>query len=302
MKTILDIQQDVRNLEVLLGQLANQITQINKDLNILREAQNESLEIDCSQIEQLVQYSPLKGHPIGRLKDNDVKQLYLSTLLTLIQIDNEEMVDRLIFIASILKQAKLELSLEELIKQSLSKRNEIFNDIEMIKGDYKYFLVLDMLMILGFAEVNNEKSYTYVTYICAVLGVEKEKVYDLSLLARVILEQSVDSIAAKKIGLLIPYISKYKHYIDKQLAQKIKIGTRIIVVKVSTKIDGFKWKVKQGAVVKEGELLVTYKNKKIYAPTDGVIYQFREANTHYGVISVEDDTKDAIKGWIRIRR
>lgn len=302
MKSILDIQQDVRKLEILMDQLAGQLTQMNRDLDILREAEHTSLEIDYKQIEQLVQHTPLKGHPLERLKDDYAKKLYLMVLLSLIQIDDEEMSEKKIFVASILKQSQLELSLEELIKYSLSKRDEVFNIAGKIKGDYKYFLIMDMLIILGFAGIGNEQSYTYVTYICAVLGVDKEKVYELSLLARVILEQSADSIAAREVRRLIPYISKYKYYIDKQLTQKVKTATRIIAVKVSTEIDGFKWKVKQGVLVKEGELLATYKNKKNYAPVDGMIYQFREAGIHYGVISVEDDTKDGIKEWIRMRR
>ena len=60
-------------------------------------------------------------HPLGRLDDTYVCQIYLETLLSLVQADRSsgDTVNRLIFVQWLLSQTKLELSLEELFKDSL---------------------------------------------------------------------------------------------------------------------------------------------------------------------------------------
>lgn len=45
-----------------------------------------------------------------------------------------------------------------------------------------------------------------------------------------------------------------------------------------------------------------YKSEEIKAPASGVIYQFRDNNTNYGVIAHELDNKDAIKFWVKAGR
>ena len=64
---------------------------------------------------------------------------------------------------------------------------------------------------------------------------------------------------------------------------------------------GFKWKVKQQAEVKKGELIATYRNGReiipIKASSSGTLFQFRNNDINYDVISHERDNKSSIKAW-----
>lgn len=42
-------------------------------------------------------------------------------------------------------------------------------------------------------------------------------------------------------------------------------------------------------------------HKRIKAPISGTLYQFRDNNTNFGVISTADDDKDDIKQWVKTK-
>ena len=76
-----------------------------------------------------------------------------------------------------------------------------------------------------------------------------------------------------------------------------------------SEVYNFKWKAKQKQRVNAGDVIAIYTKKtkengryitkEVTAPVDGVLFQFRDNNTNYGVIAHESDNKDSIKAWIK---
>ena len=96
------------------------------------------------------------------------------------------------------------------------------------------------------------------------------------------------------------------------MKQELLESLRNIVVQLAdSEVSNFSWKAKQRSDVTAGDIIATYnkeikvlnrtqyKNKKVVAPIDGVIFIFRDKNVNYGVISNKIDSKDSIKEWIK---
>lgn len=59
------------------------------------------------------------------------------------------------------------------------------------------------------------------------------------------------------------------------------------------------WKLKESSMlrtVRPGEA------EEIRATSSGMLFQFRDNNTYYGVIAHESDNKGSIKAWVKANR
>ena len=89
MKSLLDIQQDVRSLEKSVQEVTNLIKGINLDMEEFRTA-NQNTDVDFSKIETLAKNISFGKHPIRKLSDGRACQIYLEMLLNIVRLDLEE--------------------------------------------------------------------------------------------------------------------------------------------------------------------------------------------------------------------
>ena len=213
-------------------------------------------------------------------------------------------INRLIFVQWILTQARLDISFEELYKDSLSINSAIYVElIELLPQKYASHLVMDALLVANICGQANLETLSYVVNLSSIIGVDKERMRLFSMIAKWILQQKIEKMKTTDIEQILIMAADFKHYLKNET-----LG-RIIAVEAPDRThSNFKWKVKQREYVKQGDVIATcgfgrakYSTNsmnEIKAPCSGTLFQFRDNCINYGVIAHEYDNKDSIKEWV----
>lgn len=312
-KSLLDIQQEIRELDGKVRDISTAIAEIYDEIDELRD--DETNSIDYETIRLMSCYLAFEKHPLARLDDTYACEIYLETLLSLVQVDrgSGDTVSRLIFVQWLLSQTKLELSLEELFKASLKINSGTFAEIvELIPKTYKSYLIMDALLTANICGQANNDVLIYVVNLCSILSVDKEQLRILSIMAKGILKQNLGKMKKADLQQVLEQAKSFKHYLNSELLNAGLRSQRTIAVEAPDKThSNFKWKVKQQGQVEKGDVIATYgygsrwsgsSLTEIKAPCAGTLFQFRNNCTNYGVIAHESDNKDSIKAWAIQRR
>ena len=321
-KSILEIQQEIRNLEGKVKDISSTIASIYGEIDELRN--DDEAAIDFDMIRLMSKQLAFGEHPIENLKDAFARQMYLKALLSVVYMDHgsESTVDRLIFIQYILSCSHLKQDLDSLYKSAMTITAESFGDIvEAVPKRYWEYLIVDLLITANIGGTASESLLMYIACFCSVVGVDKKSLQALSSIAINVLMQGAGKMKDMDFRDFLNISNSFRHYLDDKLLGVILQAQRSIVVEVpDTDCSDFKWKVKQSAQVKEGDVIATYnspihsalksradkkakvKKTEVIAPCGGTVFQFRDSNTNYGVISHETDNKDKIKAWVIQKR
>lgn len=298
MKTILDIQKDIRNLENSMEDFQRKIQNISSDLEALRDS-GDTGDFDFDKIKTVSQYNMFKDHPLANMTDLYSRKLYLMILINVMRLDKDGYEEKLIFIHWILTKSNLGLEIEDLLKDSYLLHSSEFDKLsEYIAEDYRLYLVLDALITANINGPSNEESYSYIANICAVFGMDTEQVRVLTKLAQIVLEQTAVPVDIAGEADVVKYNGKFKHYLPKEFIKR----DRVLTVNRYCRYTDFKWKVKQGSFVNKEQVIAVYGGKDLKAPREGILFQFKEGDFNYGVISNIFDNKDSIKAWAKQRR
>lgn len=314
MKSLLDIQQDIRALESAVQDISVNIKKINSDIHEFRNT-DADLTMDYSMIEVLAKQIKFRSHPLSELEDDRLHKLYIEMLLSIVNLDRgdkEITINRLVFVQWILSRSKLNESLEELFTDSLTLEKNFLYELEKdIPTKYKKYLLVDALIVANISGNANREILEYLSDLSVVMGIDAYILHELSVIARVALQQSMVGLKRTDMEEVYRLAKSYSYYIESKVLTDCIRSLRKIVVEISDKeaID-FKWNVNQMELVAEGDLLATYKTskhamytKKIIAPSSGTIYLFRDSCKNYGVLGHKNDNKDSIKAWVNnIRR
>lgn len=312
MKSLLGIQQDVRNLVNILTDVQGKIKDIEYDINELRTT-NQKIDLDYSKIEILSRQLTIGKHPLGKLEDDKIKKTYVEMLLSILRFDtNEEvMLNRLILIQRIQLDSGIDLALEDLYKNSCKMHLDTFNKIvDLIPVNYIDTFVVDVLLVAYLGGVANAEVSEYIVGMFSLFGVDKERIKILSLVARVALSQDTKRMKIREMYDIVKCIKVFKHYMKPDVLEDLFISLRKVIVEFSDyEVIDFKWRVKQEEKIEKGKIIATYNSVidlyetvEVTASDTGTIYLFRDNSVYYGVISHENDNKDSIKRWVKTRR
>ncbi len=309
LKSLLDIQQDVRRLEKSIYDISLDVKNINADIDKLRNSSVDEY-LDFKKIESLSKNIKFDTHPLYKLKDGRQSQVYLEMLLNIVHIDiadQEAAINRMVFVQWLQKQANIDWSLEKLYVDSFSCGKESYHTLlEDIPDKYREHFILDALMVANIAGTANIEVQEYIVDLATLLGIDAEKIRKLAVIAKASLCQSFAKIPRDLARDLMSNRS-FKHYLPANLFPEIEKSLRNIVLEISDDVYGFKWKVKQNETVEEGEIIASYLTRghvtrNIKSTVSGTIFQFKDNRKYYGVVSFEKDNKDSIKAWVKKER
>lgn len=315
MKSLLDLQREVRELEKNVSTIVRDLHNINSDIDVMRNTDSNE-DFDYDTIKFLANQIPFRKHPISNLQSEIVRRLYLQILLNIVCLDQNEsrMNERLILIEWIRKESKIDLSLEDIYKDTCKMEKESFFDfVALTRIKYRECLIVDALVVAGVKGTANAEIYEYIAGLVEIFNIEKFRLRILAIIAKTALSQKVERMSMKEWDDFREISVSFKHYIGKDVEDIGIRDLRQIVIKLAdTDVKNFKWKVKQLQEVKEGEVLATYSEQKrtkgsffnwveepIISPADGTIFQFRDNCINYGVLGHKTDNKDSIKLWVK---
>ena len=172
MKSLLDIQQDIRKLENSLKDIAESIKAISSDIEIIRTPEQD-ISIDFDMIKVVAKNINYGKHPISKIDDKSEQQTYIKMLINIVRfdIDREVAVNRLTFIQWLLNQTEIEYGLEDLYKNSIKMNDKLYlEDLQELSEDYREYFVLDSLIIANIAGTANMEIQRYVADIASIIG------------------------------------------------------------------------------------------------------------------------------------
>ena len=310
-KNLLDIRYEILELDRKIKDISGSVVKIYDEIEVLSNDKTD--DIDYDMIRLLSRQFLFKEHPLSNLKDNYVCQIYLEILLSLVQVDksSKNTIDRLIFIQWVLFNTKLEMSIEELFAVSLKINTKTFVEaLELVPEIYKINLVMDALLVANISGQANVDILVYVANLCGAFAIDHKQLRILSIIAKVILNQSFKNVKKSDLQLILSYTQNFKHYLNQKLLKSVYCSQRKIVVEIpKSAYVIFKWKMKNRSHVKKEDVIAVYESKstfkslvEIKVSHTGTLFQFCINGTYYGVISHESDSKDAIKSWVMQRR
>lgn len=301
MKSLLDIQQDVRRLEKSIQDISQDVKSINADIDDLRNS-SETDSLDFNTIEILSKHIGFDTHPLYRLKGRQC-QMYLKMLLNIVRMDRdpESTINRMVFVQWLQQQSLIDWSLEELYKDTFKNGKESYYDIvNEIPEKYRDFFVLDTLVVGNIAGSANREIQEYIVDLATILGIDNEKLGLLAIVAKAVLCQDLAGFTRSQIEMILDNSKQFKYYLPSYLTDQAIIDLRVIDVELKDSY-GFKWTVKNLENVFAGEVIAikNYAGEEIVASESGTLYQFRHNKINYGIIAHAADNKDSIKAWVK---
>ena len=117
MKSLLDIQQDIRILESNIQEITDSVKSISSDIEAIRNS-SERAALDYSKIEVLAKRINFREHPLNKLKEERACQIYLQMLLNIVRLEPDEkiVINRMIFLQWLQIQSHIDWPLADLYR------------------------------------------------------------------------------------------------------------------------------------------------------------------------------------------
>lgn len=190
MKTISELQQDIRTMQTELKSINMRLSEINDELlNYKDSGISDSAYI---KIYEIAETMPIIEHPIINYS-YAVKNNYFAILVFIATCEDSINDNQLLFLQRMAmadsQRTSIDLYLEGI--GSVSAENIIFKINENIKNELAYQLILDMLVIANLCVVKTRKTYEIIANISSFLGMQREDMEWVSQVASAILKQNL---------------------------------------------------------------------------------------------------------------
>ncbi len=311
MKSLLDIQKEVKQLETMVQDMANSLDCINREIQEIRTS-NDNMEMDYDMIRMLAKSVPFANHPLAELEDGYACKLYIELLLSVMQMDTNGITEKMVYIQWILEESRLDMELEDAYAESLELGKDIYSEIgEVLRTDFGLFFIVDALIVANFIEEANGEAIEYIAQLCVLLGVDASYMEIGVILAKIALYQDIKNTKKADIEKVLPYIDDFEYCIGKNTIEKAFWLFRYVCVKVyNDDLWGgysLSWKVGQISKVSKGDNIAEYRPKQgsttyVKASQDGTLFQFKVEKGYscgsVGVISHPSDSGKKIEQWL----
>jgi hypothetical protein len=222
MKTLSEIQNDIKSLSLQLNHLAINIQ------NIRPEVKKNDL-LDMKKIKNISQNYPMEGHYLGVCEEY-VKKRYLTLLVLAARIQQSEIEKSLLLINRIALGAGYEEDIADILKDSYTISERSMEEIidTFSNEPIRMLLILDMLLIS--AERKKKDSLQFIAEISYFLSINENEMKFLSNLAVIILQNDInlytenDVLCDNWIHIFDCYLKNFK--IDRKL---VKVPKNVLI-------------------------------------------------------------------------
>lgn len=224
-KSLLHIQQEIRNLDSKVQSISADIASIFADIAELRDGDKNFIdyEIDYEMIRLRALDIAFTQHPLNKLDDGHACWIYIEILLGVVRsdFDSEHMIRQMIFIQWILIQSRLDTTLENLFIESFKMTSDIFGElVEILPKQYRDSLIVDAMITANICGKVSDEALTYIVNLCSVLGIDKERLKTLSIVTKWVLKKELGRISENNWDKVFALARKFRHYLPADLFWK----------------------------------------------------------------------------------
>ncbi len=321
MKNLSEIQLEIRELEKQASDILNRLSALEKDIGEIREAKTEKNKAEnfgFKDLPKLAGRFKFGTHPIYDYSDYNAR-LYIKTLMQIVSVSKEGVLDRAVFVQWILGQSKLKTNFEELLREETDER--FYNDLKREFQTFrKMYLMTDVFITIGLGSPKdeNDDAYKIASDLAALFNLSSEEISIYIDVAKAVLRQNVSDcsyIAAQNLrGRYSYYMPVFNENPDVGYAAKKTInnnqpkpgGYRELIGKYQS-ID-IKFTVSTGTWVTADQIIARiYKPDKFNSSSNwlkskrtGYLYFILHNGFFYVIISmIQSENREDLKQWLR---
>lgn len=196
MKTISELQQEIRTMQTELLKINNQLSEVNDELlNYKDSGIKQSI---YKNIYEVAKRMPVIEHPIIRY-NMSVKNNYFAILMLIATCEDSVNNSQLLFLQRMIMADKQRTSIDSYMAgvKSISPENVIFKIEDDIKHDLAFQILLDMMIIANIGNVKTKNTFELIANISSILGIEFRDVSRISVVSKTMLMQDINTICAE---------------------------------------------------------------------------------------------------------
>ena len=213
MKTISELQQEIRSMQTELQEINKRLSNINDEL--LNYKDSGVSDSKYKRIYEIAETMPLIEHPIIRY-GYAVKNSYFAILILVATCEDSINDDQLLFLQRMVMADRQRTSIDLYMAGigSTSIDNVIFKMHDDVKN-LSNQLVLDMLMIANLGKIKSQLTYEVIANITKFIGVSEYELRMISVIAKSILLQKCDeSVKAMGLGYMEKIDCQFGYYLS----------------------------------------------------------------------------------------
>lgn len=195
MKTIAELQQEIRDIRKELKLLDNRLDAMDKELLNYKDITSDKSEY--KRIYEIAKTMPIISHPV--IKENvAVKNNYFAILLMVATVDDSLSDEQLLFlqrmVLSDLNNSRLDYYLGSL--GTIHRENVIYKMNEVVKTKLSEQLLLDMMILANLSHSTSRESYEIIANIATLLNKDKQSLSDIAKTASAVLRQNITDLVS----------------------------------------------------------------------------------------------------------
>lgn len=214
MKTISELQQEIRCMQKKLINISEHLTDIDNEL--LKYKDTFKSESTYKEIYEIAKTMPIIDHPIINY-DYSIRNNYFAILILIATCEDGINENQLLFLQRMVMADKQRTSIDLYMAGigSISPENVFFKIKDEIKENMSDRLMLDMLIIANLSLVKSRKTYEIISNIAALFEIDKDTMTHLSQIAMVILKQDITNVELEMSKfLIIKADERYGYYLS----------------------------------------------------------------------------------------
>ena len=192
MKTIAEIQQDIRFIKTEIGNLDERLQKVSDELSNFKEiGYTESV---YQTIYEMAKHMPIIKHPIVN-QEPDVKGNYFAILVSIAGMDDSINNDQLFWLQRMIigDQDRGRLENYTGLSNKLSLKDIIYNIDSVIKGQLARQLTLDLFLVIGLSRKKSHDMFSVLADIISIFEIDINELKEISDVSVMMLKQNAEN-------------------------------------------------------------------------------------------------------------
>jgi len=263
MKTIAEIQQEIRFIKTEIGNLDERLQKVSDELSNFKEI--GFTESVYQTIYDMARHMPIIKHPIVN-QEASVKGNYFAILVSVAGMDDSINNDQLLLLQRMIigDQDRGRLENYTGLSNKLSLKDIIYNIDSVIKGQLAKQLTLDLFLIIGLSRKKTHDIFSALADIISIFEIDRNELKEISDVSVVILKQSAKNDwnyktiikANQDFGYYLSELDDWLDILKAAEKEKEDVEKRILQEKLASKLVG----VERNAYEEYGENWYHYVN------------------------------------------
>ena len=191
MKTISELQQEIRSIQKGLKSFGTRLNALDDELANFKEVAHENSLYQ--RVYELANGMPVIKHPL-MLENQAVKNNYFAILIMIATLEDSINENQLLFLQRIIMDDPYNKRVNHYVGQirKLKPENVVYNCDEAVKKKLAEQLLLDSLIIANLSHAKTNKTFELIAQIAAFLGINKDSTGHISKIALTLLTQNIE--------------------------------------------------------------------------------------------------------------